>query len=103
MTFPGTHERLTLRPSAPSYCAWCTLSAKSTVFRMRARSSSRVCSLSSCFGGVCPESQAAAQQHTDVKLLSRCKLFGLAEQDLHILQGLDALRNDLIIHGIFLW
>src|ERR1700732_1775118 len=47
--------------------------------------------------------KTAAQQHTDVKLLGRCKLFSLAEQDLHILQGLDALRNDLIIHGIFLW
>src|SRR5712664_3048899 len=46
--------------------------------------------------------ETAVQQHTDVKLLSRCKLVGLVEQALHILQGLDALRNDLIIHGIFL-
>src|SRR5712664_4078010 len=46
--------------------------------------------------------ETAVQQHTDVKLLGRCKLVGLVEPALHILQGLDALRNDLIIHGIFL-
>ena len=50
----------TLRSLAPAYCASFTLSEKATVFQMRARSSSIVCSLSSCLGGVCPESQAAA-------------------------------------------
>ena len=53
-------ENLTLRSLAPAYCASFTLSAKATVLRMRARTSSIVCSLSSCLGGVCPESQAAA-------------------------------------------
>src|SRR5215471_10134390 len=60
MTLPGAQESLTLRSLAPAYCASFTPSAKATVFRMRARSSSTVCSLSSCLGGVCPESQAAA-------------------------------------------
>src|SRR5258705_3674541 len=46
--------------------------------------------------------ETAVQQHTDVKLLGSCKLLGLVEQDLYSLQGLDALRNDLIIHGISL-
>src|SRR5262249_26105149 len=31
------------------------------------------------------------------------KLLRLVEQDLHSLQGLDALRNDLIIHGSSFW
>src|ERR1700732_1168349 len=46
--------------------------------------------------------EAAVQQHTDVKLLGNCELLGLVEQDLYSLQGLDTLRNDLIIHGTFL-
>src|SRR6266567_1000482 len=44
MTLPGAQESLTLRSLAPAYCASFTLSAKATVFRMRARSSSIVCS-----------------------------------------------------------
>src|SRR6516165_6380560 len=60
MTLPGAQESLILRSLAPAYCASFTLSAKATVFRVRARSSLIVCSLSSCLGGVCPESQAAA-------------------------------------------
>src|SRR6516225_8785012 len=59
-TLPGAQERLTFLPAAPAYCASFTLSANATVFQMRARTSSIVCSLSSCLGGVCPESQAAA-------------------------------------------
>ena len=60
MTLPGAQESLTLRSLAPAYFASLTLSAKATVFRMRARSSSIVRSLSSCLGGVWPQSQAAA-------------------------------------------
>jgi hypothetical protein len=45
---------------APAYCASLTLSAKATVYWIRARASPIVCSLSSCLGGTCPESQAAA-------------------------------------------
>jgi hypothetical protein len=54
----GAHDMLTLRALAPAYWASFTLSAKATVFRMRARTSSIVCSLSSYLGGVWPESQA---------------------------------------------
>ena len=52
-------ERLIRRSAAPAYCGSVTLSANATVLRMRARSSSIVCSASSCLGGFCPESQAA--------------------------------------------
>ena len=56
----GAKDRLTRCSAAPSYCASVTLSTKATVFRIRARTSSTVCSVSSCLGGFCPESQAAA-------------------------------------------
>lgn len=43
----------------PPYCSSFTLSTKATVFLIRARTSSIAFSLSSCFGGICPESHAA--------------------------------------------
>src|SRR3954463_12210324 len=51
---PCPQEMLTLRSPAPAYCASSTLSAKATVLRIRARSSSSVCSVSACRGRCLP-------------------------------------------------
>src|SRR5262249_8473952 len=59
MTLPGAQDSLTLLSLACAYCASFTLSAKAIVFRSGRAVRRIVCSLSSCLGGVCPESQAA--------------------------------------------
>src|SRR6266404_3986808 len=124
MTFPGTHERLTLLcafvlcfayafgeiDSFPNASAQ-LFEGLLIVLVLRRRLPGKpsgggfdivASTLHLVDQGLHVGRETAVQQHTNVKLLGSCKLLGLVEQDLSSLQGLDTWRNDLIIHGTFL-
>src|SRR6202022_2596313 len=95
MTLPGAQESLTLRSLAPAYCASFTLSAKAKVFRMRARSSSIVYSLSSYIVASAlhlvgemlhVRRETADYEHADVEFFGGRILLSLVETGLQILQ-----------------